>query len=136
MQLSDPISTTLTCEWTSTIQTSTDLTVATVDQSTINGTTGNVDLTSAFTMTLESSGTAQSTFDIGETIDVSVAVPGVVAAANAQVKLHSCVVFEDLTNNVNPLTLMKSSTCGLTALNAVSTDEFNFSFRIGSSNFN
>lgn len=137
MQLSDPISTELTCEWTSTIQTSTDLTVAMVDPATIDaGTIGNVDLTSAMSMTLESAGNAQSTFDIGETIDVSVAIPGVVAVAGAQVKLHSCVVFEDLSNDVNPLSLMRSSSCGLSALNAVSTDEFNFSFRIGSSNFN
>lgn len=137
MQLSDPISTELTCEWTSTIQTSTDLTVAMVDPATIDaGTIGNVDLTSAMTMTLESGGNAQSTFDIGETIDVSVAIPGVVAAAGAQVKLQSCVVYEDLSNGVNPLSLMRSSSCGLSALSAVSTDELNFSFRIGSSNFN
>jgi len=131
LELSDPISTTITCQFSSSVDTSTDLEIS--KGATIAGTTSTVNLADAMVATLSSNGESRTSFTIGETVEVSISEPEAFAAAGAIAKIKECTVYENIQQLTNPIPLLKSSSCGMNVLSAAATDEFNFSFRNGSS---
>jgi hypothetical protein len=128
--LSDPISTTITCRFSSSIDTSAQLEIG--EGATFSGTTSSGNLADAMVASLSSNGEARTSFIIGESVEVSISEPGAFAAAGAEARIKECTVYENIEQLTNPISLLKSSSCGMNILNAAATDEFNFSFRNGS----
>lgn len=129
MEISDPITTTITCEYSSTIATSTELEI-TASPTFNSPTAGSFNLADLMTATLSFNGSPQTSFALGDQVDVAITEP-TAFLASAEVKLVGCTVYEDVNTLSRPIEIIKTASCGISVLSATATDEYNFSFRRG-----